>query len=259
MFGLKGNVMTQHVKCRVLSTFTASLLLALGAGLTLLPRAEADINMEGKVPPVEFVQARMWKNMKLADFRLEGIVRTNKKKYPIVLRTYGYEMIYEFQDQPLQIRVVIDPDSSTVQKRAKSTDAWVTLTDVDKTKTILDSDISYEDLCLDFIRWSHVTPLGTDNIKTLPTWAFEATPDGASRYTKARYWISSEYFAFMRVDAYNKAGQVIKRVEVNSVQQIGKAYCIKEMMISNLIPGRDISKTQTWVEIRTGKEGSSGL
>lgn len=256
--------MTEQVKCSMLSTLTGrtlvlGLALPLAASLLPLQHASADINREGKVPPVEFVQARMWKNMKLADFRLEGVVRTSKKKYPIVLRTAGYEMIYEFQDQPLQIRVVIDPDSSMVQKRAKSSDAWVTLSETDKLKTILDSDITYEDLCLDFIRWSHVTPLGTDNIKTLPTWAFEATPDGASRYTKARYWISSEYFAFMRVDAYNKQNQVVKRVEVNSVQQIGKAYCIKEMMISNLIPGRDISKTQTWVEIRTGKEGVSGL
>lgn len=256
--------MTEQVKCGMLSTLTRrtlllSLALPLAASLLPLQQATAGIDREGKVPPVEFVQARMWKNMKLADFRLEGVVQTSKKKYPIVLRTHGYEMIYEFQDQPLQVRVVIDPDSSTVQKRAKSTDAWVTLSDTDKLKTILDSDITYEDLCLDFIRWSHVTPLGTDNIKTLPTWAFEATPDGPSRYTKARYWISSEYFAFMRVDAYNKENQVIKRVEVNSVQQIGKAYCIKEMMISNLIPGRDISKTQTWVQINTGKEGVSGL
>lgn len=255
--------MTEQVKCCMLSPLTRSLalglLLAVAATLAPLHRAEAGIDREGKVPPVEFVQARMWKNMKLADFRLEGVVRTSKRKYPMVLRTLGYEMIYEFQDQPLQIRVVIDPDSSTVQKRTKSSEPWVTLTDTEKLKTILDSDITYEDLCLDFIRWSHVTPLGTDMIKTLSTWAFEATPDGPSRYTKACYWISSEYFAFMRVDAYNKQGQVVKRVEVNSVQQIGKAYCIKEMMISNLIPGRDISKTQTWVEIRTGKEGSSGL
>lgn len=247
--------MTDYVNAR---RFLTALLLTLSLLLAVAP-AKAGIDREGKVPPVEFVQARMWKNMQLADFRLEGQIKTSKNKYPIVLRTRGYEMVYEFVNQPLQIRVVIDPDSSSVQTRAKSTDQWTTLNDKEKLKIILDSDISYEDLCLDFIRWEKVTPLGTDSIKTLSAWAFEAVPTNASRYTKARYWISSEYFAFLRVDAYNKQNQVVKRVEVNSVQQIGRAYAIKEMMISNLIPGRDISKTQTWVQIDTGKEGSSGL
>lgn len=259
--------MTEQVKFRrflqALSHSSRFLAVAtFAATLLASPRASADINYseKNKVPPVELIQARMWKNMKLADFRLEGYIRTSKNKYPIILRTKGYEMIYEFADKPLQIRVVIDPDNSIIQKRAKASDPWVTLSDTDKLKVILDSDISYEDLCMDFIRWEKVEPLGTDTIKTLfPTWAFEAFPTGPSRYSKARYWISSEYYAFMRVDAYNKDNQVVKRVDVNSVMQIGKAYTIKEMIISNLIPGRDISKTQTWVDINTGKEGSSGL
>ncbi len=248
-----------HCLANLSRSFLALAVLGAAAGLFPLSSAHAGIDKEGKVPPVEFVQARMWKNMMLADFRLEGVVRTYTKKYPIVLRTHGYEMVYEFVDQPLQIRVVIDPDNSSIQKRSKASDPWVMLNESDKLKTILDTDITYEDLCLDFIRWEKVTPLGTDSIKTLPTWAFEAMPNGKSHYTKARYWISSEYFAFMRVDAYNNQNQVIKRVEVNSVKKIGKAYTIEEMMISNLIPGRDISKTQTWVTINTGKEGLSGL
>ncbi len=214
---------------------------------------------KGQVPPIEYVQARMWKNMRLADFTLQGTVRTDKNKYPITLRTKGYELIYEFNDQPLQIREVISPENSIVQRRKNSNEPWVTLTDKEKTEKILDSDISYEDLGLDFIRWENVRPLGTDNIKTLPAWAFEATPNGVSLYSKARFWISSDYDAFLRVDAYNQKDQVIKRVEVNGVQKIGKAYMIKEMQISTLIPGRELSSSRTYVEIKTGQEGGSGI
>jgi hypothetical protein len=216
-------------------------------------------NPKGEVPPVEYVQARLWKNMRLENFELEGDVRTDKTKYPIILRTKGYEMVYEFRDQPLQIRVVISPENSSIQRRKNSAEPWVTLSDIEKTKKILDSDITYEDLGLEFIRWENVHPLGTDAIKTLPAWAFEATPDGISRYSKARYWISSEFDAFLRVDAYNKKDQVIKRVEVNGVQKIGQAYVIKEMQISTLIPGRELSSSRTYVEIRTGQAGASGL
>jgi hypothetical protein len=227
--------------------------------LCLLGTSSAAPDPQGKVPSIEFVQARVWNNMKLQDFKLEGIIRTPKTIYPITLRTKGHELVYEFQDRPLQLRVVISPDASTVEKRSDSKSAWKPVTGKEKTQTILDSDITYEDLCLDFIRWEKVRPLGTDSIKTLPAWAFEATPNGESRYAKARYWISSEYYAFLRVDAYNAKNQVVKRVEVNGVQQIGKAYVIKEMQVSTLIPGRDISDSRTYIEIRTGKAGSSGI
>jgi hypothetical protein len=237
-------------------------LLSLGAcllGVSLLSTVHASPNPKGQVPPVEFVQARLWKNMKLADFTLDGVVRTEKTKYPITLRTKGYEMVYEFKDQPMQIRVIINPENSSIERRNNSNEPWKLLSAEEKKHTILDSDIAYEDLCLDFIRWNHVRTLGTDSIKTLPAWAFEATPDGVSRYSKANYWISSEFSAFLRVDAFNSKNQIVKRVEVNGVQKIGQSYVIKEMMISNLIPGRDISASRTYIEIHTGKENSSNL
>lgn len=229
-------------------------LLALFPGLTY-----AAPNPKGKVPPIEYVQARIWRNLKLADFSLEGILRTEKNKYPITLQTKGYEMVYSFKDQPLQIRVVIDPQNSVVEKRSNPNEEWRPVSPSERVKTILDSDVTYEDLCMDFIRWEKVEPVGTDSIKTLAAWAFDAEPSGVSRYKRARYWISSDYGAFLRVDAFNSKNQCVKRVEVNGVQKIGNAYVIKEMMISNLIPGRDVSASRTYVEIRSGKPGESGI
>lgn len=211
---------------------------------------------EGKVPPIEFVQGRVWRNMMLQDFKLEGIVRTEKTIYPITLLTRNREMLYIFKSHPLQIHVTITPAASTIEKRSKNGEAWTPVVGEERTRHILDTDITYEDLGLDFIRWDNVKTLGTDSIKTLSAWAFEAEPSGISAYAKAHYWISSEYYAFLRVDAYNKDNQVVKRVEVNGVQQIKNAYVIKEMQISTLIPGRDISASRTYVEIRTGEPGS---
>ncbi|MES2309849.1 MAG: outer membrane lipoprotein-sorting protein [Verrucomicrobiota bacterium] len=214
---------------------------------------------EHLAPPIDYVLARLWRNLQLQDFKLEGYVRTEKKKYPIVLRTKAREMIYEFQDQPIQIRVVLNPDQSVVEKRANSGSPWKAVTGKDRLQKILDTDMTYEDLGMEFLRWDNVKSLGNDSIKTLPTWVYEAEPNQPSSYSKARYWISTQYYAFMQVDAYNSKGQVVKRVEVNGIQKIGVAYVIQEMQISTMIPGRDLSSSRTWIDIRNGEPGKSGI
>src|SRR5271163_4823431 len=98
-----------------------------------------------KVPPIAYVQGMIWKRLNLADFYLTGVLRTDKnpKRYPVILRTRGHELVYEFQDQPLQIRVQLDPGVFTVQKRASSSAPWVDVSPTELAGTILDTDITY--------------------------------------------------------------------------------------------------------------------
>lgn len=224
--------------------------------LALIRPAAAEPDPKKPVPVPEAMQEMIWSNMALADFRLEGFVRTAKQLHPIILRTRGREMVYEFQKQPLQVRVVMTESGSIIQRRAKASAPWTTVSGRDRLAQILDSDVAYEDLGVDFLRWRQVRALGTDSIKTLPAWAYEAVPAVVSNYAKARYWISSEFLAVLRVDAYNDQGEVIKRVEVNGVMKVGKVYTIKEMQISTVIPGRDLSSSRTYIEIRKAEPGS---
>lgn len=228
--------------------FLAAILWVQGAG------AAPDENKQ--VPSPEWMQARVWKVMELQDFRLEGNLRTAKSLHPIVLRTKGRQMVFEFQKNPLQIRVTMEPGGTLVERRTSPKDRWQEVKGTARLDKILDSDAAYEDLGLDFLRWSDVRPLGEDSIKTFKAWAYEAKPGGPSNYSKARYWISAEFLAVLRVDAFNSQGQPVKRVEVNGVQQVGKSYVLKEMQISTLIPGRDISKSRTYIEIQDAKPGS---
>jgi hypothetical protein len=238
----------------------AGLRFAMAAGAFLFASTAAfALDPKGEVPPIERVQAAMWKNMKLADYELTGNVRTDGgKRYPLTLRTRGYELIYEFKNQPLQIRVIIDPSHSTVETRGSSSDPWKLLSKEEMQKPILGTDLTFEDIALDFIRWDKVTPVGTDSFKTFDAWVYEASPSGPSQYDKARYWISTKYYAFIKIDAFDK-GKVAKRVEVNGVKKIGRAYVLEEMVVSTLKPGTDISRSRTWVDIHDGKEGASGL
>ena len=213
------------------------------------------------VPPIAFVQARIYTRLDLADFTLNGSVRSDKthKQYPIKLLTKGHEMIYEFQDQPLQIKVQLDPGAFTLQKRSSDSGAWTTVPSSDMAKPIFDTDITYGDLALDFINWDNIEPMGTDSIKTLDAYVFDAKP-GPNDYSPCptiRFWVSKQYWAFLRIDGLNAKGQTVKRVEVQDVMQIGKFSVFKTMKVANMAADKDdIAKSTTLIQIDDGKEGS---
>ena len=245
------------------STVRYFLALGLSLGFLSTSTAMAGINPEGKAkePPITYVQGMIWKRLNLSDFTLNGEVRNDKtkKSYPLMLLTKGHTLVYKFTNQPLQIRVLLAPDKFTVEKRSGEKDKWTAVSGAEMNKSILDTDISYEDLGIDFMNWDKVTPLGTDAIKTLDAYVFEAQPgpNDHSRFAKVRYWVSSQYWAFLRVDGLNAKDQTVKRVEVQDVMQIGKFSVFKQMKVATMMPDRnDIASSTTFVDIKDGHEGS---
>ncbi|MEM6821229.1 MAG: outer membrane lipoprotein-sorting protein [Verrucomicrobiota bacterium] len=218
-------------------------------------------NSSKQIPPPDRLQFVVWDNMILRDFTLEGVLRVDKKGkktiYPITLQTKGRTMVYTFKKKPLQVRVQLTPSGSIVESRASKDQPWQMISGKGRLEHIFNSDVAYEDLGVDFLRWSNVRPLGEDSIKTLKAWAYEATPPTISQYSKAHYWISADYLSVLRVDAFNAKDQVVKRVEVNGVMQVGESYVIKEMMIASLIPGRELSKSRSYIQIKKATPGSN--
>ena len=237
-----------------LFAFGAAPLLSLHAGLP-------DPATKDKVPPIAYVQGMIWNRLKFADFTLTGVVRSDKtkKSYPIVLRTKDRTMVYEFQDQPLQIRIQLNPGAFVIQKRASASDKWAAIPSSEMPKPILGTDITYQDLVIDFVNWDNIEPLGIDSIKTLESYVFEARPgkDDHSPFASIRFWVSKQYWAFLRIDGLNANGQTVKRVEVQDVMQIGKFYVFKQMKVANMVADKnDIASSVTFIDIAEGKEGS---
>jgi outer membrane lipoprotein-sorting protein len=217
---------------------------------------------KSQVPPVAFVQASIYKRLELADFTLTGRVRSDKthKSYPITMRTKKHTLVYEFNDQPLQLRVQLDPGAFTVEKRASSSDSWKTVPTSEFSESILGTDITYGDLDLDFVNWDDVEPLGTDTIKTLPCYVFDAHPGPSdhSAFPTVRFWVSKDYWTFLRIDGLDAKGNTVKRVEVQNVMKVADKYEVfKEMKISTMEPDKDdIASSTTYMDIDDGKEGS---
>ena len=214
-----------------------------------------------KVPPIAFVQGKIWDRLKFADFILNGSVRSDKTKqsYPIVLLTKKHELVYKFVGQPIQIRVTLDPGAFAVEKRTSDSGSWAPVGAGDMAQPILGTDITYGDLALNFVNWDDIQPLGVDSIKTLKAYVFEAKPgpNDKSPFAAVRFWVSSQYWAFLRIDGLNAKEETVKRVEVQDVMQIGKITVFKEMKVSHMDPQRnDIAQSTTFIDISDGKEGS---
>jgi len=244
-----------------LLTLIASAIFTLSQALSC--RADLpDPATKKDVPPIAFVQARIYQRLDLADFTLTGVVRCDRthKSYPITLRTKKHTMVYEFQDQPLQLRVELNPGVFTLERRTSSSGAWTRVPASDSNKSILDTDITYGDLSIDFVNWDNIEPLGTDSIKTLDSYVFDAKPGPTdhSAFATVRFWVSKQYWAFLRIDGLNAQGQTVKRVEVQDVMTIADKYSVfKEMKIANMEPDKnDIAKSTTYIDIKDGKEGS---
>ncbi len=236
-------------------------LLVLVAAPLLRADTTPDPSTINQCPPIAYVQGMIWKRLEAAALTLDGSVRSDKTKMrsALVLKTAGHTQEYDFQDQPLQIRVQLEPGSSTLQKRSSSNGTWSTVAGAARLTPILGSDLTYEDLGFDFINWEDIAPLGIDAIKTLKAYVYEATPgpNDHSAYAKVRFWVSAKYWAFLRIDGLDAKGQTIKRVEVQDVMQIGKLTVFKEMKVSTMDPTRnDIPLSTTFIDVDGGKEGS---
>lgn len=212
-------------------------------------------NPDEPVPDADLVQARLWRNMTLQDLTMTGHMRVGNRIEPLTVRSKDRTMVFEFKEG-LQVRVELTSEGSDVFRRQEGQKNWQLLNGAQRQEHILNSDITYEDLGVDFLRWPNARPLGTDRIKTLSAWAYEVTAPGPSQYAKAHYWVSSDFLAVLRVDAFNQDGQVIRRVEVNGVQRFEDIYVIKEMMFATIIPGRNLAQSRTIINLREVSRGS---
>lgn len=217
---------------------------------------ETTSSEEEMTPTPQQMQHFLWRTLVMKDLRLKGQVQSGERKIPILVRTKDRLLQFEFQDRALQIRVRFAPEGSLIQKRSKESANWEVVTGLEKTKSVAGTDLAYEDLGIDFLRWPDPQPKGEDSVMMLDCWVYEVTPPVESNYAKVRYWISKTYKTMIRADGLNGKGEAIKRFTFNSVIEAEDTVVIGEMKVAKLTPGTDVSASRTFVQIETVEKGS---
>ena len=183
---------------------------------------------------------------------LDGQLRNDSdgKVFPFRLTADGPQVRYQFMGKPptlVQVRYNAD-DSQLEESTGGATEK---LTPANFDTRILGTDLSYEDLALRFIYWSHATILGDDDIRTRAAWKLRLNaPSHHSQYSSVNLWVDKESGAFLQAEAYDWQGKVIKRFEVISPQKLDGKWYLKEMRIETLNPADGETRSRTYLEIK---------
>ena len=190
--------------------------------------------------------------MKWQPFFMSGVLRTKQERYPLNLKTQPYEMEYELENEsPRYIRINLNPKESRIWTRSTIHETWQELPPQKWRNSILQTDATYEELAFDFLTWPKFKEIGTDSFKTISTYVLDAFPETRlTSYAKVRLWISQQHYVVVRADVYNAEGEIVKRLEVNGVQNIGSVWFLKELQISTRMKDRDLAKSRTYLEIQ---------
>ena len=131
--------------------------------------------------------------------------------FPFRLISNGPIVRYQFAGPPpVTVQVRYGEDSSQLEEvsTARGTER---LTALNFDKPILGTDLTYEDLALRFLYWSHATIEGDDSIKTRPAWKLLLTaPTHRTQYAKVELWVDKESGALLKAEATDWSGHLIK-------------------------------------------------
>jgi hypothetical protein len=118
---------------------------------------------------------------------------------------------------------------------------------------IAGTDLSYEDLAMRFFYWKKPILEGTERVGVHNCWKIRLNNPGQGGAYQVMYvWVHQKYGAFMKIEGFNRNGQILKRFEVTDVMNIGKdakstdIYTLKQMNVKTMDPanGRAASETK---------------
>jgi hypothetical protein len=196
---------------------------------------------------------------------LDGQLRENDSVIPFHLNQNGPLIRYSFTnpDEVLQLR--LGESGSRLEVVSDSGSQTVPASRLDQ--KIRGTGVTYEDLALKFLYWPNAEVVGEQNVRTRNCWKLQlhaplATPEvragpavseGGSRqsqYSNVFLWIDKVSGALMRMEGYDRNGQLAKRFEVVSAQKIDNRWFLKQMRIEELRPGTTKVLARTYLEIK---------
>ncbi len=114
-------------------------------------------------------------------------------------------------------------------------------------------DLSYEDLAMRFFYWKNPILEGSERVGVHNCWKIRLNNPGQGGAYQVMYvWVHQKYGSFMKIEGFNREGQILKRFEVIEVMNIGKnasgqeVYTLEQMDVSTMNPanGRVASQTK---------------
>lgn len=113
----------------------------------------------------------------------------------------------------------------------------------DLTRVIRGTDVTLEDLSLWYLQW---TPgeVRAENSGGMSFWVVPVTnKTDRGNYSKAEIWIHQTSLGLFRVDASDKKGVLLRRLEVEHIREFGDQRIADRLRISTFQQGNKLSST----------------
>lgn len=172
---------------------------------------------------------------------LEGRIRNGGERLPFSLKLEGDVVEYRFANPPQTLTL----------KLGTSGGSLAGVPGGDLSARLRGTDITYEDLTLNFLYWPSAAIEGEQKYLSRTCWkiAVEPGPKGRSQYSRVQLLIDQGSGALMRATGYDAAGNAIKRFEVRSVQKVDGGWILKQMRVEGMGDGQTRDREPTYLEI----------
>jgi hypothetical protein len=180
---------------------------------------------------------------------LQGQLRQNEIVVPFQLIQSGPIVRYIFSNPDEALQLQLGEKDSRLDEISRGNVEKITPAQVDR--KIRGTDVTYEDISLKFLYWPNAEVLGADSIRGRNCWKLQLrAPSRQSQYSNVFLWIDKASGALMRMEGYDRNGQLAKRFEVVSAQKIDNRWFLKQMRIEALQPGTNKVLSRTYLEIK---------
>jgi hypothetical protein len=178
---------------------------------------------------------------------LQGQLRQNEIVIPFQLIQSGPLVRYIFTNPDESLQLQIGDNDSQLDELSENGVKKVAQFD----RKIRGTDVTYEDLALKFLYWPNADVVGQENVRTRNCWKLQLrAPSRQSQYSNILLWIDKNSGALMRMEGYDRNGQLAKKFEVVSAQKIDNRWFLKQMRIDALQPGTKHVQSRTYLEIK---------
>jgi len=121
-------------------------------------------------------------------------------------------------------------------------------------KPIRNSGVNYLDISLAYLYWPDPKYIKEDVVSERITHLVEVqNPSATGPYAKLLIWIDRQTGGLMRMQGYNKAGKLTKRMQVIEVQRVKrgdkKYWALEKMQIYTLDPKTGRVRSRTYMEL----------
>lgn len=222
------------------------------SALVFLSAAAGALAQSSPTPTAEEILVLVRRSYALQDHKMTGRLRDDDtgREEPLELTLSNSVMRFRFASQPPEIvHLDLTTSPATLWQVKPGGSTQVPLKNA--ADSVRDMDFNYEDLSLRFLYWKNAKLLDANARITaarIKCWLVRVTaPDTSGPYYTVDLWVHQESGGVAKMEAYNKAGKMVKRFEVTKMWKVGEATALREMRVQSFNPLNEERKGMTYM------------